>query len=141
MKKVINMKKSEVNKINVQKVLKGEDIKVLFYPIEYKLYYSENNWETLEEEKQKAVLKWVRQNLKQKKTINYRHTSYGLKHLCERMVGFYVHNDVMKKALILEGYKVDTFRNGQLKLNWFFNISETSIKETNRKKIKQMEGK
>lgn len=39
------------------------------------------------------------------KCINYKHNSYGLKHICEKEVGFYVSNGQIKKVLALLGIK------------------------------------
>lgn len=90
-------------------------------------YYTEMWWEQLTENEREAILNWVDENLKPIKLINLRHTSYGLKHLCEEDVGFYVHNDAMKKAMAIKGYEME----GR-SINWNFNISEKSYKEVNK---------
>lgn len=102
-----------------EKVMKGEDIKT----ITGKCFYAEEWWNKLSKEEQNKIREWVRTELKPIKSLNKKHSSYGLKHMCEKMVGFYVSNDMMKKALILEGYECgDTYG-----FNWHFNISEKSI--------------
>lgn len=123
---------SNLDEINIKKVLNGEDITSVSTWNECGEHYEEKNWKDLGKEKQEIVKKWVRENLIPRKTINHRHSSYGLKHTCENMVGFYVHNDVIKKALILEGFKANTKQ-----LNWFFNIKEKSFNILTRKKLKK----
>ena len=113
---------------NMHKVLIGEDIIGVSLPGECGEHYQEENWKILSEEKKNMIRKWVRFMFSHAKQINYKRTSYGLKHSCEGDVGFYVHNDCMKKALILEGYRA---RTGQI--NWVFNISgQTTVKKSKR---------
>lgn len=59
------------------------------------------------------------------KTINKNHSSYGLKHLLERISrrfgqGKYCSNDTLKEAFLLEGFKSEEAST----LNLWFNISE-----------------
>ena len=105
------------NEMNMQKVLNGEDINVQL-PNEFGEHYLEKNWTRYSKEEQLMIRKWVRFMFNPRKYINYDRTSYGLKHACESDVDFYVHNDAMKKAFLLEGYKAETS-----KINWCFNIS------------------
>lgn len=112
----------ELDKINMKKVLNGEDIIHVSSPNECGEHYEEKNWKEFGKEKQEMLRKFIRENLETRKTINYKHSSYGLKHTCEAILGFYIHNDVIKKALILEGFEAETS-----KLNWYFNISEKSF--------------
>lgn len=108
-------------------VLNGKDINTSL-PGEYGEHYHENNWQQLKEEEQMLIRKWIRFMFSKSKNINYKRTSYGLKHSCESDVGFYVHNDCMKKAFLLEGYKAKT---GQI--NWFFNASgKITIKKSQK---------
>ena len=105
------------NEINMQKVLNGEDINIQM-PNEFGEHYLEKNWTRYSKEEQLMIRKWIRFMFNHRKYINYKRTSYGLKHSCESDVGFYVHNDAIKKAFLLEGYKAETS-----KINWCFNIS------------------
>lgn len=102
---------------NMQKVLNGKDIKIKF-PGEFGEHYLEENWTRYTEKEKMMIRKWIRFMFNPKKNINYNKTSYGLKHACESDVGFYVHNDAIKKAFLLEGYKAKTD-----KINWCFNLS------------------
>ena len=65
------------------------------------------------------------------KSFNRNHTSYGLKHLYEK-IGGYVTNDAFKGAMMQSGFKVRD-RNA---LNFCFNVSQRSINEI-RKEIRQ----
>lgn len=82
-------------------------------------YYEEKWWKELNDTQKELILLWLDETFKPIKSINTRHTSYEIKHFCENEVGFYVNNDVIKKAMILKGYEIMPDR-----LNWFFNISE-----------------
>lgn len=106
---------------NINKVKNGEDI-LIKLPGECGYHYEEKNWQELNDEQRNKIIEWVRKKITPRIYINRNHSSYGLKHWCESDLGFYVSNDAMKKALILEGYICDTSR-----INWFFNISETSF--------------
>lgn len=88
-------------------------------------YYDEKWWKQLSEDEKESVLNWVDKNFTPIKSINLRHTSYGIKLSCEKDVGFYVHNDVIKKAMAIKGYEMMPNE----RINWSFNISE-------RRKIK-----
>lgn len=95
-------------------------------------YYDEKWWKQLTDEQRKLVLEWVDKNLKPIKSINLRRSSYRLKHICENDVGFYVHNDVIKKAMAIKGYEImphyiDSYFI--IDINWYFNISEKMNKE------------
>lgn len=60
------------------------------------------------------------------RSINTKHTSYGLKHLFNNAPnGFYVTNGAFKKAMLEAGFEYKCVNNS---INWFFNISEKSIK-------------
>lgn len=109
-----------INKLSqeqMQKVLNGEDI-LFHYKHECGNHYEEKHWKELSEKEQMLVRKWVRFMFTYSKRINHNRTSYSLKHDCESDVGFYVHNDSMKKAFLLEGYLAETG-----KINWYFNAN------------------
>jgi hypothetical protein len=69
------------------------------------------------------VCEWLA-DLKPIKTINRRHTSYGLKHIAEPEIG-YVTNGAFIAAAVHCGFNYETSRES---LNVFFGISERSIK-------------
>lgn len=65
----------------------------------------------------------IRLFLRPAKAINRKHTSYGLKHLAEKLMpGGYVSNGEMKGAMLYCGYKAGNTRN----TNWTFNVYEHS---------------
>lgn len=53
-------------------------------------------------------------------------TSYGLKHIVENAVGFYVSNADLKKAMDECGYKHKPCE-AQGEINWIFNVSQKRI--------------
>lgn len=69
---------------------------------------------------------WIDRNLLRAKSINYRHTSYGLKHIAERQIG-YVSNGQFIVAALLLGYKTDLAA-----YNLSFNFTEASIRQADR---------
>ena len=93
--------------------------------------YKENNefieWLTLSEEERERLNKFILENFTKIKNINDKHTSYGLKHLCSRKLGFYMSNADFKKSMTVCGFKNDGVKGD---INWSFNISEKSIKKT-----------
>lgn len=94
-------------------------------------YYDEKWWNRLSEKERKLVLDWVDNNMKPIKSINLRRSSYQLKHICENDVGFYIHNDVIKKAMAIKGYEIMPHYIDScftISINWYFNISEKSLK-------------
>ena len=79
------------------------------------------------------LVKWIDGNLSPIKTINYRCSSYGMKHLAERDMSFgYVSNLQMKVALHLCGFRA----NDESLLNPFFNVSQRSL---NAVRVRQRE--
>lgn len=58
------------------------------------------------------------------KTINQRHSSYGLKHIFSASA-FYVTNGEFKGAMLAAGFTPDD----TTRINWCFNVSERSIKQ------------
>lgn len=65
----------------------------------------------------------IRLFLRPTRAINRKHTSYGLKHLAEKLMpDGYVSNGEMKGAMLYCGYKADNTHE----MNWDFNISERS---------------
>lgn len=61
-------------------------------------------FQDLSREGRMAVLDWIDENVTARKNVA-RTTSYGLKHRCERDVGFYVSNLQMKVAMRLQGHE------------------------------------
>ncbi len=52
-----------------------------------------------------AAKKWIKQRCWKRKTINYRYSSYGFKHVMEAETRIYVTNGDFIKAATLLGYK------------------------------------
>ncbi|MBF2780117.1 hypothetical protein QI089_09500 [Staphylococcus saprophyticus] len=72
-----------------------------------------------------TVLMWCKQ-LEPIKSINDNYSSYDLKHMFEREpYGFYISNSNIKEAMALAGFKPKSADD----LNWFYPISERSIKQ------------
>lgn len=71
-----------------------------------------------------TLVNWIVAFFKPIKTVNNRHSSYGLKHVFEHApLGFYVNNGAFKGAMLIAGFEpVDPNE-----LNWRFKISEASI--------------
>ncbi|MDY7224680.1 hypothetical protein [Halalkalibacterium halodurans] len=71
---------------------------------------------------QRHLTDWIKAHFKPIKTINERHTSYGLKHRFENHGGFYISNGAFKGAMLKCDFKVKDKND----LNWKFNISQKS---------------
>lgn len=87
-------------------------------------YSNENGYADTElitdesKENQAAVANWIRTNISHRRTINKRHTSYGLKHILEQDTGIYLTNNAFKDAMLFAGYE-PTDPN---ELNWHYRI-------------------
>ena len=85
---------------------------------------------------EKDILRnWIRSNLKPIKSVNKRHSSYGLKHYFEKDKvnrGFYITNGQFKGAMLEYGFKPYI----EYELNWQFCISEKSVNELEKRGIR-----
>jgi hypothetical protein len=72
-----------------------------------------------------ATAEWLRENIAPTKTINKRHTSYGLKHVAEHDIG-YITNGVFIAAGIITGYPYEIL---PFFPNVPFGMSEKSFRE------------
>lgn len=95
------------------------------------------HFEELNEVKKNALLEFC-YSINKIKTFNVRRSSYGLKHVFERIYsealsgtfeGSYITNGQFKGAMMKAGFKV----KDETRLNWHFNASEKSIKELESK--------
>lgn len=77
---------------------------------------------TLNEEGEKILHDCIMHDVRKIKSINYRHTSYGMKHVIETCVNFYISNADLKKAMVECGFTATQTD----KINWHFNVSEKS---------------
>ena len=71
------------------------------------------------------LLEWICDNLMRIGSINRSITSYGLKHLAERQLGFYVSNDKLIDTMIFAGFKFVGCSPDRV--NLYFNVSQKSI--------------
>lgn len=84
---------------------------------------SPDDFLTLSPDEQKKLLELIALYLRPRKTLNTRHSSYGLKHQFERLMpGGYLTNGQMKGAMLAAGYEA----GDQQFINWTFNVSEQS---------------
>ena len=93
----------------------------------YKVIYNIET-DNLENE---LLLRWIDDNLMRIGSINRSITSYGLKHLAERQLGFYVSNDKLKDSMIFAGFKFVALNNNSV--NLYFNVSQKSINKLKEK--------
>lgn len=82
------------------------------------------SFEQLTAGEQQKLVEWINTNFDSIKSINERHTSYGLKHIFENNGGFYISNGAFKGAMLQCGFEA----KDESALNWKFNVSEKSIK-------------
>ena len=76
-------------------------------------------YEELRNEVKESLANWIAKHITLRKTPNYWHSSYGLKHHFERDTGIYVYNGAFKGAMIVAGYAaVD-----KKKQNWNYKIT------------------
>lgn len=76
-----------------------------------------------DKEIQEKVLKWIKQHCVRIKSINKRHSSYGLKHILERDTGIYLTNNQFKHAMLLAGHNPINEKD----LNWYFRIGNRAL--------------
>lgn len=75
-----------------------------------------------------AAKQWIEANLRPVKRIHPYRTSYGMKHIAEREVG-YITNGVFIAAMLACGYRM----NPNPKFNPRFNVSEAAVKAAERR--------
>lgn len=79
---------------------------------------------SLNQEKFNIISGYIRNNLKKTKNFKFETTSYGLKHLVERSVGFYVSNGQLIYVMLQLGYDCCLILNGdKYSLNCHFNVT------------------
>lgn len=78
---------------------------------------------TLNPKEHEMLKDYIRQHIKCRKNINEDISSYGLKHLFEKELVFYVSNSDCKKAMTECGFNAK--KQG---INWNFNVSKKSVK-------------
>lgn len=75
-----------------------------------------------------ATVEWLRSNIEPVQAINQRRTSYGLKHVAEKQIG-YITNGVFIAAALIVGYRHEA-RPGSPNVS--FGMGERSIKAVER---------
>ena len=96
---------------------------------------SPEDFYNLNSEERDILTNWIRANLRPIKSVNKKHTSYGLKHYFERdkeNKGFYITNGQFKGAMLECGFKPYQ----EWELNWEFCISEKSITELKKRGLR-----
>ena len=73
-------------------------------------------------EQQDEILQYVKEMFTPIKSYNYNTSSYGIKHGCERKLGYYISNNCMKVAMYLGGYMPDN----AFDINHCYTISKKS---------------
>ena len=71
---------------------------------------------------QETVLRWIRENLKPRKTPLLSSSSYGLKHVLQHDTRIYMTNNQFKDAMLACGF----FPVNERELNWHYCISKRS---------------
>ncbi len=79
-------------------------------------------WEKTPAKLKETLIDWIDRNITPRKTANYNHTSYGLKHIFESATGLYCTNGEFKGAMRECGYEAVN----EKELNWCYYISEKS---------------
>jgi hypothetical protein len=89
-------------------------------------------WDTFEADRKQlaqrgaefdAVRAWIWRHLNAIRTMNRRHSSYGLKHIAERELGHYISNGLFIAAMAGAGFRVQPVGH-----NAHFNVSEKSVR-------------
>lgn len=84
---------------------------------------------------EQVILKnWISIELDRIKTINRRHTSYGLKHYFSNDGNFYITNGMFKGAVLELGFTI----SDKSKLNWNIGVSERSITKLEKRGIQDI---
>lgn len=99
---------------------------ITFKNINYTCKDSPNEFNDLSSTEKSKLLTWISQNLTKIKSINNKHSSYTLKKLFEKSnQGFYITNGQFKGAMLESKFEIKS----KYEQNWYFNISEKSIKK------------
>ena len=80
------------------------------------------------------VIDFINTHFRRIKNINTKHSSYGLKHIVERLMDRYISNGELITAMIICGYKYR--RYGSQGLNCHFNVGNVNEKLL-RKQLKK----
>jgi len=83
--------------------------------------------EWIDEERINNIVYVIRPIFKKIKSINYRVSSYGIKHDVERRMGHYVSNGELIASMIVLGFEYKR-PTGSAGINCYFNVSMKSLK-------------
>jgi hypothetical protein len=89
-----------------------------------------NEHELSEGIRKSSLCDWIINNLKPIKSINKRHTSYGIKHLLYNDIKIYYTSEEFTCGMREVGYC--TYKP-LLSKNWCFNVSERSLNEASKR--------
>jgi hypothetical protein len=101
--------------------IKTEEI-IMNRKLEY--YKRDDEYLTLDAEQMQILKDSIIKHLTFKKGINYRHSSYGLKHTFESLLGFYISNMDFKEAMYELGIMNAERHSNQ---NIYYPIAEKSF--------------
>ena len=90
----------------------------------YRFEYKDEEHFSLSDEQREKLIKLCIGGFRSARSFNQKHTSYGLKHIAEDILEFYVPNCEMKRAMIEAGFIADPYHLSSI--NWVFNIAESS---------------
>jgi hypothetical protein len=107
---VHNIEKMEVNEMREN-------------PMKYPGNHPED-YEKLTPSDKATVSLWIQQHISTRKAENYRHTSYGLKHLMANQNGLYTTNGQFKGAMLAAGFEPVRPHT----LNWTFRINYVALR-------------
>lgn len=86
------------------------------------------HFDYLSRERQEILVDWCFR-LRKIDSINYRSSSYGLKHFFKE---FYITNGQLKGAMLKAGFKKENADPEGM--NWHFNVSKKSVNEISKQK-------
>lgn len=69
-----------------------------------------------------ALVAWIKNNIRPRRTVNKTYTSYGLKHIAERDLNLYISNNQFKDAMLQCGFYPDD----EWETNWHYRIDNHS---------------
>lgn len=95
------------------------------------LFFNETELEEIQDN-QDLIQAWCKARLLPhlKQSINFNHSSYGLKHLAEKELGFYISNGQLKYAMAMLGVNYSQRPNSP---NCFYPLSEKFFTHYKRK--------
>lgn len=87
-----------------------------------------------QQQKIAEILDWVYTHLEQRQSINYKHSSYGIKHRAEYDLGFHVPEMVLVFAMLLAGYQAKQYGKAT---KHYFNVTQRSVNRCYKRQNKK----